>query len=72
MYVVICVVVSWYLLFKRWRNNTAQDGVEAIAKLRIVLDNGVHQGVHHHVEDDGREGVTLVDSKLKMDRGRGP
>ena len=48
------------------------DRVEAIAKLRIALDNGVHQGVYYRVEDDGREGVTLVDSKLKMDRGRGP
>ena len=47
-------------------------GVEAIAKLRIAPDNGVHQGVHYRVEDDGREGVTLVDSKLQMDRGRGP
>ena len=47
-------------------------GVEAIAKLRIAPYNGVHQDVHYRVEDDGREGVTLVDSKLEMDRGRGP
>ena len=48
------------------------DGGEAVAKLGAALGSGIHQGVHHRIEDDDGEGVTLVDSKLEVDGDGGP
>ena len=38
----------------------------------MVLGDGVHQGVHHGVEDDHREWVTLVDTFQERDGGGCP
>ena len=37
-----------------------------------MLNDGVHQGVHHVVEDDDRQRVALVDYQLKVDGVGGP
>ena len=43
---------------------------KGVSQVRVVLGDGVHQGVHHGVEDDHREWVTLVGGRPEWSKSR--
>jgi hypothetical protein len=47
-------------------------GGERVPQVRIVLGDGVHQGIHNSVENGHREWVTLVDTLEEGYGGSGP